>query len=134
MQFFRAYLPYRLKQVFRLCRKAPHLTSPSRRRQDPSIKNSISYHRDFQHLRILHGNTLVAQTIRDPKGGLFQLKMALNPYAKSATKAPRPIPELDVIVWHRRLAHLGEDNVRKLAKMAEGIKIRVGTLVAVCRP
>ena len=43
MQFFRAYPSYRLKQVFRLRRKAPHLTSPSRRKQDPSIKSFISY-------------------------------------------------------------------------------------------
>lgn len=49
MQFFRAYPLYRLKQVFRLRRKAPHLTSPSRRKQDPSIKSSISHHRDFQN-------------------------------------------------------------------------------------
>src|SRR5438045_4497848 len=33
----------RIKQVFRLCRKAPHLTSPSRRKQDPSINSFIGY-------------------------------------------------------------------------------------------
>src|SRR5437762_12572715 len=52
MQFFRAYPSYRLKQVFRLCRKAPHLTSPSRRKQDPSINSFIGYcHQNNNRLR-----------------------------------------------------------------------------------
>jgi len=30
------------------------------------------------------------------------------------------------------MGHLGEDNIKKLAKMAEGMKIKVGTSVRVC--
>jgi len=41
-------------------------------------------------------------------------------------------PELDVDIWHRRMGHLGEDNVRRLAKMVDGMKIKDRTTVGVC--
>src|SRR5436190_5749024 len=78
-------------------------------------------------VRIFHGNTLVAKTVRE-QGGLFRLKTSMNTYAMKA-RIPETIitPELDVNIWHRRLAHLGEDNVRKLAKMVAGMKIKFRT-------
>ena len=36
------------------------------------------------------------------------------------------------MVWHRRMAHLGEENIKKLEKMVEGIKIDSNTSVGVC--
>jgi hypothetical protein len=41
-------------------------------------------------------------------------------------------PELPIDIWHRRMGHLGEDNVRKLAKMVDGMEIKVRTTVGVC--
>ena len=43
-------------------------------------------------------------------------------------------PELDINIWHKRMGHLGEDNVKRLAKMVEGMKIKVRTTVGVCEP
>ena len=58
--------------------------------------------------------------------------MTTKTHAKVAKVTETATPELDVNTWHRRLAHLGEDNVRKLAKLVEGLKIKVGTQVGVC--
>jgi transposase InsO family protein len=51
------------------------------------------------------------------------------PLAAQVTSAT---PELDIDIWHRRMGHLGEDNVRKLAKMVDGMGIKVRTTVGVC--
>src|SRR5436190_22575839 len=84
-------------------------------------------------LRIFHGETLIATAIRD-QGGLFRLKTTTDSHAMVATQAPESTPELDINVWHRRMGHLGEDNVRRLAKMVDGMKIKVRTTVGVCEP
>src|SRR5579859_7934417 len=63
-------------------------------------------------LRIFHENALVLKATWD-QGGLFQLMTAPNAQAKAA-QIREPNPELNVNIWHRRLGHLGEDNVRKL--------------------
>ena len=81
-------------------------------------------------VRIFHGETLVAGTVRD-QGGLFRLKTITDSHAMVAT-VPEKTPELDINIWHRRMGHLGEDNVRRLAKMVEGVKIKVRTAVGVC--
>jgi transposase InsO family protein len=81
-------------------------------------------------LRIFHGETLVATTVR-VRGGLFRLKTTTDSYAMAA-QVPETTPELDIDIWHRRMGHLGEDNVRKLAKMVDGMKIKARTTVGVC--
>src|SRR5205814_1311174 len=83
-------------------------------------------------LRIFHGETLVAAAVRD-KGGLFRLKTTTDSHAMVATQVPET-PELDINIWHKRMGHLGEDNVRRLAKMVEGMKIKSRTTVGVCEP
>jgi ribosomal protein L12E/L44/L45/RPP1/RPP2 len=74
---------------------------------------------------------VIAKSTRDP-GGLFRLKTpSANQYAMTA-QASESTPELDVNIWHRRLAHLGEEKVRKLSKLVEGMKIKFRTSVGVC--
>jgi hypothetical protein len=84
-------------------------------------------------LRIFHGETLVAAAVRD-KGGLFRLKTTTDSHAMVATQVPETTPELDINIWHKRMGHLGEDNVRRLAKMVEGMGIKSRTTVGVCEP
>src|SRR3984885_8291760 len=81
-------------------------------------------------LRIFHGNTLVAKSVR-VSGGLFRLKTPTDTFALAA-QVTSATPELDIDIWHRRMGHLGEDNVRKLAKMVEGMVIKSRTEVGVC--
>ena len=84
-------------------------------------------------LRIFHGEILVAAIVRD-EGGLFRLKTTIDSYAMAAQVSEKTTPELDVNIWHRRVGHLGEDNVRRLAKMVKGMKIKARTTVGVCEP
>ena len=84
-------------------------------------------------LRIFHGETLIATAVRD-QGGLFRLKTTVDSYAMTATQVPETTRELDINIWHKRMGHLGEDNVRRLAKMVEGMKIKARTTVGVCEP
>ena len=79
-------------------------------------------------VRIFHKDVLVANTIR-VAGGLFRLKTPADTFAYAAVQTVR---DVDIDIWHRRMGHLGEDNIRKLAKMADGMKIKVGTSVGVC--
>ena len=83
-------------------------------------------------LRIFHEDTLVAQSLR-VAGGLFQLKTPHDSAVALAAQVREPVRELDVkISRHRRLAHLGEDNIRKLAKMVDGMGIKYRTSVGAC--
>ena len=84
-------------------------------------------------LRIFHRETLVATTVR-VHGGLFRLRTTTDSYTIVARQAPETTPELDINIWHRRMGHLGEDYVRKLARMADGVEIKVRTTVGVCEP
>ena len=84
-------------------------------------------------LRIFHREILVATTIR-VAGGLFRLKTTTDSYAMAASQNPASTSAFDIDIWHRRMGHLGEDNVRKLAKMVDGMEIKVGTTVGVCEP
>ena len=70
-------------------------------------------------LRIFHGETLIAAVVRD-EGGLFRLKTTIDSYAMTAQVSEETTPEIDINIWHKRMDHLGEDNVRRLAKMVEG--------------
>ena len=81
-------------------------------------------------LRIFYRESVIATAVRT-NGGLFRLRTPVDAYALAA-QAPAPTPELDVNVWHRRMGHLGEENVRKLAKMVAGMKIKLRTSVGVC--
>ena len=81
-------------------------------------------------LRIFHGDSLVAQSVQ-VAGGLFRLKTLHDSAVALAAQVKEPA-DLDVRIWHRRLAHLGEENIRKLAKMADGMKIKYRTSVGVC--
>jgi len=84
-------------------------------------------------LRIFHGETLVAAVVRD-QGGLFRLKTTTDSYAMTAQVSKETTPEIDINIWHKRMNHLDEDNVRRLAKMVEGMKIKVRMTVGVCEP
>ena len=82
-------------------------------------------------LRIFYRESVIATGVRAANGGLFRLRTPADAYALAA-QTPAQTPELDVNVWHRRMGHLGEENVRKLAKMVEGMKIKFRTSVGVC--
>ena len=82
-------------------------------------------------LRIFYRESVIATAVR-VNGGLFRLRTPVDAYALAAQTVPAQTPELDVNVWHRRMGHLGEENVRKLAKMVEGMKIKFRTSVGVC--
>src|SRR5579859_7294256 len=81
-------------------------------------------------LRIFHEDVLITNSVR-VAGGLFRLKTPTDAFAYAAqvTESTR---ELDINIWHRRMGHLGKDNVRKLAKMVDGMGIKVRTTVGVC--
>jgi Reverse transcriptase (RNA-dependent DNA polymerase)/gag-polypeptide of LTR copia-type/Integrase core domain/GAG-pre-integrase domain/Domain of unknown function (DUF4219) len=84
-------------------------------------------------LRIFHGEALVATTVR-VEGGLFRLKTTTDTFAMAAQTSEAINHELDIDIWHRRMGHLGEDYVRKLARMVDGIRIKPRTTVGVCEP
>ena len=46
----------------------------------------------------------------------------------------RAAPQLDIGIWHKRLGHLGEENIRKLVKMSNGMNIKTRTSMGVCGP
>ena len=77
--------------------------------------------------KILYNSTVIADTIRE--GKLTQLNTTPSPIhavAKAATKKE------SMMVWHRRMAHLGEDNVKKLSDITEGVNVDADTSVGVC--
>ena len=82
-------------------------------------------------LRIFHGETLIIIAIRD-EGGLFRLKTTTDSYAMTTQVSEETTPEIDINIWHKRMSHLDEDNVRRLAKMIEDMKIKIRTIVGVC--
>ena len=81
--------------------------------------------------KILLNSTIIAETVR--QGKLIRLKTARLPRsaAKAAAKAATTEKE-SMMVWHRRMAHLGEDNVKKLPDMAQDVNIDTDTSVGVC--
>jgi len=80
---------------------------------------------------IFKDGTLIAKTV--PHGKLLRLKTIETDEADMALKAtgPKPskpqTPALPYDVWHRRLVHLGPQNVKKLQGMATGIAIDAKT-------
>ena len=73
---------------------------------------------------ILKDSKIIANTVRE--GKLYRLK-TITYRANVARKAPT-VKAVDIETLHRRLGHLGEDDIRKLAKMSTGIEIRPSTL------
>src|SRR5277367_2465981 len=81
-------------------------------------------------LRIFYRGAVIATTVR-VHGGLFRLRTPADSYAMAA-QAASVAPEFDINTWHRRMGHLGEDNVRKLQKLADGVSIKARMTVGVC--
>ena len=77
-------------------------------------------------VNILKDKILVSNTTRE--GRLFRLKTVSH--AKVTVSASK---EESVQLWHMRMGHLGEANVRKLETMAEGVAIAEDTSLGVCR-
>ena len=75
-------------------------------------------------VEILKDGTIIANAVRE--GKLFKLRILSGSQAYAVTTAE------SIRLWHHRLVHLGEDNVRKLEKMADGIKLDKNTSVGVC--
>ena len=77
--------------------------------------------------RIFKNDDIITKTVRE--GKLFRLAI---PGPESMAMAARTIQAEDITVWYRRLAHMGEANVKKTENLTEGIKIKKGTTVGVC--
>ena len=101
-------------------------------KMDANLLSTITlYDRDYEismnpkkGVEILKDGTIVANAVRE--GRLFKLRILSGSQARTATTAE------SIRLWHHRLVHLGEDNVRKLEKMADGIKLDKDTSVGVC--
>jgi hypothetical protein len=96
----------------------------------------VAYDRGFETritpgygLRIFHRDTIVANTVQTA-GGLFRLRTPTDAFAYAA-QVTETTRELDINTWDRRMGHLREDNVRKLAKLVDGMGIKVRTSVGV---
>ena len=82
-------------------------------------------------LRIFHSETLVATTVQSRTEDSFASRRPPI-HMHDAAQVPETTRELDINIWHRRMGHLGEDYVRKLARMVDGMKIKSRTTVGVC--
>ena len=71
-------------------------------------------------VRILKNRVTIANTVR--VGKLYRLDTINRNTLELKAKATVAKAE-DINIWHRRLVHLGEDNIRKLAGLADGIVI-----------
>src|SRR5204862_4476463 len=79
-------------------------------------------------VKILKDGIRVGDTLKE--GTLFRLKMVQHKATKAAKAKVVKIE--DIRVWHQRLAHLGEQNVRKLEGMAEGIRVDPESELGIC--
>lgn len=77
--------------------------------------------------RILKNDEVIAETVRE--GKLFRLAI---PAPESRAMTAKVVQAEEITVWHRRLAHLGETDVKKMEKLAEGVKIRQGSNLGIC--
>ena len=75
-------------------------------------------------VNIFKDGELVSNTIR--VGKLYRLKTAS--YAKVTVSNK----EQSIQLWHRRMGHLGEANLRKLEKLAEGVTINATSKLGIC--
>jgi hypothetical protein len=79
-----------------------------------------------QHgINILKHGVLVSNTARD--GKLFHLKTVAHQALKATTGE-------SIGLWHKKMGHLGQEDVRKLEGMAEGIKLLKDTKMGACGP
>jgi hypothetical protein len=81
-----------------------------------------------QGVNIFKDGRLIVNTVHE--GKLYRLKI-MN-YTNKATIASTP-REVDITVWHRCLGHMEEEYVWKLASMADGINITVGSKLDICK-
>jgi len=103
-------------------------------KMDANLLSTITlYDKDYeismrrpQGMTIFKDGNLVANTVRE--GRLFRLKTVqmLNAEAKAAKT------QQSIDVWHRRLGHLGETNVRKLVDLTDGMNVDLETTVGIC--
>jgi hypothetical protein len=75
-------------------------------------------------VNILKDGIIICNTVRE--GSLFRLKTVGGSQARAAITAE------SIDLWHRRLGHLGEENVRKLERLAEGIKLDQESTIGTC--
>ena len=80
--------------------------------------------------QILKDGILVADTFRSHE--LFCLKVVKDVAMKA--KVVKDVKAESVELWHRRLAHLNEEDVRKLESMSVGMKVDPSTSLGVCEP
>ena len=74
---------------------------------------------------ILRDGNIVADAVR--QGNLVRL-LTIEPSFVVTTRsmlATTSVPE-DITVWHRRFAHMGATDVRKMEQLGEGVEIRKG--------
>lgn len=71
-------------------------------------------------VNVTKNGALVAEGVRHC-GGLFKLKTAIRAPVASAVTATT-VKKEDVNVWHQRMGHLSENNVRKVEALSEEIK------------
>ena len=81
-------------------------------------------------VKILKDGVLVADTIKE--GKLFRLKTVQHLAARAVNKRKKQTKLEDIGVWHQRLGHLGEQNIRKLQTMADGIRVDPSTALGIC--
>ena len=101
-------------------------------KMDANLLSTISlYDRGYEismnpkkGVEILKDGAIVVNAVRE--GKLFKLRIPSGSQALTAATAD------SIKLWHYRLVHLGEDNVRKLEKMATGMKLDRNTSVRVC--
>ena len=67
------------------------------------------------------------------KGNFIRLKTVQHLAAQAAGKKKEKRTKTeDIRVWHQRLGHLGEQNIRKLQGMAEGIRVDPKSTLGIC--
>ena len=93
------------------------------------LSTTTLYDHDFEtsmkpghSARILKDEELIVDTIRSER--LFCLKLVKD---TRAMKVMSVKPE-SLRIWHRHLGHIGEDNLRKLELMVEGMKLDTSDL------
>jgi len=82
-------------------------------------------------VHILRDGNIIAEAIR--QGNLFRL-LTVEPSFGVATRSmlAATCPDEDITVWHRRFAHMGAADVRKMETLGEGMEIHGERNLGVC--
>ena len=85
-------------------------------------------------VNIIKDDVIIGKTVRH--GKVFRVQTLSNSaYSAVKAKSAKPEPEPESLdIWHRRLAHLGKDNVLKLQDLATGIAVDTNYELGVCEP